>query len=227
MTSSTGTARQAVRRPGAGKRGRPRLALPKFDVGASAALFADFDGPESKRDLMLAALESFAKLRFHGTTTRIIAQRAGMSAAALYQHYKSKEDLLYDLSVVVAEALLAELQAVTVRKPKARLAELVRVHVCFHATMLMAVEVTNHEMYALSGPQRSRLIVIRDRIERIFDDCLAEGLKAGDFRVADPRLITILILSIGMSVSRWFRAGGRLDADELARFYSDRVMRMV
>ena len=50
--------------------------------------------------LLAAAAEAFADRGFHGTTTRDIAAAAGMSPAAVYVHYKSKEQLLHQLSRV-------------------------------------------------------------------------------------------------------------------------------
>lgn len=43
-------------------------------------------------------MEAFAERGYHATTTRDIAGRAGMSPAALYIHYKTKEELLHRIS---------------------------------------------------------------------------------------------------------------------------------
>nr|MDT0526602.1 helix-turn-helix domain-containing protein [Streptomyces sp. DSM 41633] len=54
--------------------------------------------PEAARRLLVAAVDSFAERGYHATTTRDIAGRAGMSPAALYIHYKTKEELLHRIS---------------------------------------------------------------------------------------------------------------------------------
>ena len=54
--------------------------------------------PDAARRLLLAAVEAFAERGYHTTTTRDIAGRAGMSPAALYIHYKTKEELLHRIS---------------------------------------------------------------------------------------------------------------------------------
>src|SRR5919109_2003429 len=56
--------------------------------------------PEAARRLLVAAVEAFAERGYHATTTRDIAGRAGMSPAALYIHYKTKEELLFQISKV-------------------------------------------------------------------------------------------------------------------------------
>jgi tetracycline repressor-like protein len=42
--------------------------------------------PEAARRLLISALDLFARQGLHGTTTRDIAARAGMSPAALFVH---------------------------------------------------------------------------------------------------------------------------------------------
>ena len=50
--------------------------------------------PGSRRDQILdAAMQCFASSGFRGTTTREIASRVGLTEAALYRHFESKEAL--------------------------------------------------------------------------------------------------------------------------------------
>ena len=56
--------------------------------------------------LLEAAVEAFADKGFHATTTRDIAARVGLSPAGVYVHFASKEELLYELSLVGHHAAL-------------------------------------------------------------------------------------------------------------------------
>jgi AcrR family transcriptional regulator len=59
--------------------------------------------PASRRDQILgAAMECFASAGFRGTTTREIASRVGLTEAALYRHFASKEALY---SAIVARKI--------------------------------------------------------------------------------------------------------------------------
>src|SRR3954463_16835496 len=62
--------------------------------------------PDAARRLLIAAVEAFAERGYHATTTRDIAGRAGMSPAALYIHYKTKEELLHRISRIGHEKAL-------------------------------------------------------------------------------------------------------------------------
>ncbi len=66
----------------------------------------------SRRDALLrAAAECFAESGYDAASTRSIAARAGMQAASLYSHYKSKADLLVGVHEVGIERITQEVQA--------------------------------------------------------------------------------------------------------------------
>src|SRR5688500_19576516 len=62
--------------------------------------------PESSRRMMEAAVDAFAERGYHATTTRDIATRVGLSPAALYVHFPSKQALLTEISRHGHEAAL-------------------------------------------------------------------------------------------------------------------------
>ncbi len=66
--------------------------------------------PAAARRLLTGAIDAFAERGFQATTTRDIASRAGMSPAALYVHYPSKERLLFEISLYGHQAALAVLR---------------------------------------------------------------------------------------------------------------------
>jgi AcrR family transcriptional regulator len=49
--------------------------------------------PSREADIREAALSCFARLGYDGTRVRHVAEEAGVSEAALYRHWKSKEEL--------------------------------------------------------------------------------------------------------------------------------------
>jgi AcrR family transcriptional regulator len=57
------------------------------------------DGQETATRLLDAAASACAEHGFDGATMNEIARRAGVTAAAIYNHYESREDLLYAAGV--------------------------------------------------------------------------------------------------------------------------------
>src|SRR5437879_4693051 len=108
--------------------------------------------PEAARRLVIAAVEAFAARGYHATTTRDIAGRAGMSPAALYIHYKTKEELLYQISSVGHRRSLALLQEAADAEgtPAERLGAAVRSFVVWHAERHTTGRVVQYELGALA-----------------------------------------------------------------------------
>src|SRR5262245_1457034 len=83
--------------------------------------------------LVAAAGAAFAERGYRATTTRDIASRAGMSPAALYVHYPSKEQLLYEISRGGHLGALDVLKEVGDGTPATRLSEMVAAFTTWHA----------------------------------------------------------------------------------------------
>ncbi|MBV7408795.1 TetR/AcrR family transcriptional regulator [Maritimibacter sp. DP1N21-5] len=60
-----------------------------------------------KRLAILAALECFAQYGFDGTSTKMIAQKAGIGEATIFRHFPTKRDFLLRLTKPVVRHVLA------------------------------------------------------------------------------------------------------------------------
>ncbi|KAA6216846.1 AcrR family transcriptional regulator [Streptomyces filamentosus] len=185
--------------------------------------------PEAARRLLVAAVEAFAERGYHATTTRDIAGRAGMSPAALYIHYKTKEELLHRISRIGHDRALEILRAAELRDgaPADRLADAVRSFVRWHAERHTTARVVQYELDALGPEHRAEIVELRRETEATVRRIIEEGVAAGEFDVADPAGTTVAVLSLCIDVARWFNAQGRRTPDEVGAFYADLVLRMV
>ncbi|SCK53811.1 transcriptional regulator, TetR family [Streptomyces sp. WMMB 714] len=190
-----------------------------------------FEGvtPDAARRLLLGAVEAFAERGFHATTTRDIAGRAGMSPAALYIHYKTKEELLFQISKVGHERsvnVLAE-AAGSGGGDAVRLAQAVRSFVRWHAEHHTTARVVQYELAALGAEHYEEIVGLRRRSEEILRGILESGRASGEFEVADIRGTTLAVMSLCIDVARWYSPAGRRTPDEIGALYADLVLRMV
>ncbi|WP_240136544.1 TetR/AcrR family transcriptional regulator [Streptomyces sp. MUM 178J] len=185
--------------------------------------------PEAARKLLVAAVAAFAERGYHATTTRDIAGRAGMSPAALYIHYKTKEELLHRISRIGHDKALEILQAADASggAPSERLAEAVRSFVRWHAGRHDTARVVQYELDALSDEHRAEIVGLRRRSDEVVRDILDEGVETGEFDVPDVPGTTVAVLSLCIDVARWFNVAGRRTPDEVGALYADLVLRMV
>ncbi|WP_431981860.1 TetR/AcrR family transcriptional regulator [Streptomyces qinglanensis] len=184
--------------------------------------------PDAARRLLLGAVEAFAERGFHATTTRDIAGRAGMSPAALYIHYKTKEELLFHISRVGHERSVAVLEEAVASAPDSaeRLARAVRAFVRWHAEHHTTARVVQYELAALGEEHYARIVLLRRRSEEILRAVLEEGVAAGEFDIPDLRGTALAVMSLCIDVARWFSPEGRRTPDEIGTLYADLALRM-
>jgi AcrR family transcriptional regulator len=185
--------------------------------------------PDAARRLVIAAVQAFAERGYHATTTRDIAGRAGMSPAALYIHYKTKEELLYQISklghqrslVMLGEARDADGTAAE------RLATAVRRFVRWHAEHHTTGRVVQYELGALAPAHYTEIVALRRQSEDAIRSIIKDGVTTGEFDVPEVSGTTLAVLSLCIDVARWFNPGGRRTPDEVGALYADLVLRMV
>lgn len=185
--------------------------------------------PEAARRLLVAAVEAFAERGYHATTTRDIASRAGMSPAALYIHYKTKEELLHRISRIGHDKALEILEAAADRDGTAaeRLTDAVRSFVRWHAARHTTARVVQYELDALADEHRTEIVELRRRSDATVRRILQDGVRDGEFDVPDVPGTTLAVLSLCIDVARWFNTQGRRTPDEVGALYADLVLRMV
>ncbi|MFF9478947.1 TetR/AcrR family transcriptional regulator [Streptomyces sp. NPDC014733] len=185
--------------------------------------------PDAARRLVRAAVEAFAERGYHATTTRDIAGRAGMSPAALYIHYRTKEELLYRISGIGHEKALAIMGEAAAADGSAaeRLAGAVRTFVRWHAEHHTTARVIQYELQALGPEHYAEITALRRRTDRLLRQIIQDGADSGEFRADDVPGTTLAVLSLCVDVARWFTADGRRTPDEVGVLYAGLVLRMV
>lgn len=179
--------------------------------------------------LLQAAVECFGRNGYHGTSTRDIARAANMSSAALYVHFRTKNELLYKITLVMAQSMLQDLSDVDDpdARPPERLAALIRSYVRSIAQMTMAVRVSTFEFAALDEDQRKVMSDLRAKVKDQFGRVLEAGVESGDFHIKDIGIMRIGILSMCITVCQWYEPEGEISPEDLAVQYADIVLRMV
>ncbi|MEE2033221.1 TetR/AcrR family transcriptional regulator [Rhodococcus chondri] len=186
------------------------------------------EGSQVARRLVDSAVESFARRGYHATTTRDISVGAGLSPAALYVHFKSKEEVLFEASRTGHRSVL---DAVTeaaagadgaVDRIQALVDSFVRIHAVHHTTCRVA----QYELHALTDEHYREIAEIRRATDAVVRDMIQAGVDDGTFTVRDVPSAALAILSLGIDVARWYQPG-RVDVDELTGNYVELVLAML
>jgi AcrR family transcriptional regulator len=201
---------------------------PEYGTDSGAEPLWEGVQPEPARRLLVAGLGLFAAQGFHGTTTRDIAARAGMSPAALYVHYRTKEDLLFRISRIAHEAALTAIPPESSGSdPAGQLQAAVAAFTAWHARHHTAARVAQYELAALDPAHFRAVAAVRLKIERTFRKMIESGVAAGEFEVSDTPATALAILSLAIDLARWYQPGSRHTPEELGDLYAGLVLRMV
>ncbi|RYY17730.1 MAG: TetR family transcriptional regulator [Cytophagaceae bacterium] len=131
----------------------------KFDAlgvhpRTGAARVAKKRQPHKRQLILDEAARLFKERSFDSSSMRDLGARVGLDAASMYNHLRSKDEILDSICFRVSDAYLAQLTEVEQMAGTylAKITELLRQHVRLVATDGAAVSVANNEWKALSEP---------------------------------------------------------------------------
>ena len=200
-------------------------------AGTAAALerlFGEYHFPAGPRRILLAAATAFAERGFHATTTRDIAAQAGLSSAALYFYFRSKEEVLYQIATSALDFTidLVATEAKSPASPTERLTNLVRVLTIWHTYNSQVAHVVLYQTGALTTAHLADIAAKQREVSQIVRQVITDGVKTGDFDVPDAGAATIAVLSLCLDVARWYRPGYRLTPQQLGDFNAVAALRI-
>ena len=184
---------------------------------------------EKTRPLVRAAAQRlFARHGYAAVSMRQIAAEVGVQAGALYLYTPDKQSLLFDLMVAHMEDLLsAWAEADPSGSAEERLDAFVRFHIMHHVARSEAVFISYMELRNLEPGNFEVIERMRGDYENVLEDILKTGVAEGACAISDTKLTTLAIIAMLTGVNTWYREGGRLEPEGVARIYVDMVRRAV
>ncbi len=133
-----------------------------------------------------AAIELFYERGALATTVRDITHACGLTPGALYNHFASKDQLLYlvvrDIHRQVDEQLGVLLQA-SAGDPATQLTAAVKFLVSHTAGFKKRSRVANREFTLLTGSRRQEVTELRRQLRDQFAEVILAGARQGQFRL--------------------------------------------
>ena len=185
--------------------------------------------PESVRRLLVSALDKFATVGYHAATTRDISLGAGMSPAALYVHFESKEVILFQLSRLGHESVLRVMEesADTTSDPGDWVTSVVQALTIWHCLHIALGRVAQYELEALIDEHRAAISAHRRAIQRLMERGVQRGVDCGDFDASSVLNVSRAILALTVDVVRWYQPDRGLTPETLAENYAELALRML
>ena len=203
---------------------------------AEPPLPVERDGRPPVEAIRAAAFTQFAERGYPVVTVRDIMKACGLTQGALYNHFKSKDELLHDIITTTQAELERVCQQAVVgagSDPRARLAAFVRAYVMRHCRLRVEALVANREISWLDAERVSDIRRSRRAIRDVVVGILSEGIDRGVFDPPevdgrrDLKALAMALLDQWTHVSMWYVPGGRLSEEQMARLYAEMALRAV
>ncbi len=184
--------------------------------------------PDNARLILLAAIGVFAGRGYHAATTREIASALDLSPAAVYSHFPTKADLLFEVSLRGnAEIVrLLKVAVADVEGPVERITAIVRASVLWHAEEHISANAINSNFRFLNEEQLAPIMKLRREATAMVQSEIKRGVKAGVFRQLDVKGATIALLRM-VDIAPWYSETGPMTPERLAEVYIDLILHML
>ncbi len=208
-------------------------------------MIADFELPPGDRlpiggtpiqcKLAAAAIDLFHAQGVPGTTVRQITAACDLTPGALYNHFTSKDYLLYvlvrDVHLSVDEQMASAIASAG-PEPAEQLTAAVRFLVSHTATYKRRSRVANRDFTLLTGSRREEIRVIRRRIRDQLTEILMAGAEQRTFDLAGGNdrpgatLAAHAITNMCVHISQWMLEHYPLGIADLTDRYASMALRI-
>ncbi|OZI77291.1 TetR/AcrR family transcriptional regulator [Bordetella genomosp. 12] len=179
----------------------------------------------ARERILEAAAALFAQSGYEGSSIADLATAIGVSKAAIYHYYPTKQDI-YD--AIIVEVLGGLLAAVTQACAAQQAADArLRAFMLAHADYFEA----HHDQFVtmligysgMALPEQADAARLRDSYEALLREILAQGTEQGVFRRREVAATGRAVLSLLNWMVRWYKPGQGQTARAIAQDYFDLI----
>ena len=172
----------------------------------------------SRKDIIVSkAATLFREKGYKSASMRDLADAVGVEAASLYNHIKSKSELLHELVFSVANKFVIKLDEIESESITSlhKMEKILRFHISEMIHHYEEVYVSDREWKHLSDPYLSNYQnqrrVYRKRLAAIIE----EGIRNKEIKAIDAPTVVLIFLHAVSGIESWHRSTKKISAEEL------------
>lgn len=173
---------------------------------------------ERREEILAVARDLFFTRGFATASMRDLAAGIGLTQAAIYYYFKSKDEILFALVDAFTELLHEELQRALQEAddPVAGLRRAVRTHILLTRTHYREIKLVTEDRRLL-GPAYTERVRQRElSIYALYRTRVTELTAVGLCRPLEPAVVVFNMLGLINFIFRWYRPDGLLALEEIA-----------
>jgi AcrR family transcriptional regulator len=170
-----------------------------------------------KEVIVKAAAALFHEKGYKAASMRDLAERVGVEAASLYNHIRSKTELLHDICFNVANVFWEHLNKVesSDAKPIEKLETLLRFHIKQMVGNFQEVYISDREWRYLTDPYLSNFQNQRRNYRKRFAGIIEQGINNGEINRIDASTAVLIVLHAVSGIESWHRSTHKISGGEL------------
>jgi len=170
-----------------------------------------------KEVIIKAAAGLFYKKGYKSASMRDLAELVGVEAASLYNHIRSKTELLHDICFNVANVFWEHLNEVDLsnKKPIEKLESLLHFHIRQMIENFQEVYISDREWRYLTDPYLSNFQNQRRNYRKRFAAIVEQGIAAGEINKIDASTAVLIVLHAVSGIESWHRSTHKISGEEL------------
>ncbi len=172
----------------------------------------------SRKEIIVEkAANLFKEKGYKAASMRDLAEVVGVEAASLYNHIKSKSELLHVICLDVANRFTNKIDEVEAEEipAKEKLEKLLRFHIREMLNNYEDVIVSDREWKHLSEPFLSNFRHQRRTYRKRFASIIDEGIKKKEFKKIDSSTAVLIILHAVSGIESFHRSKQKISGKEL------------
>lgn len=161
---------------------------------------------DRKSDIVNISAKLFKEKGYSAVTMRDIAQALEIKAASLYNHIKSKQEILELMVIGIAEEYTNAIQIIENSNETAvqKIEKVIQLHIDITVRNPDALASLNNDWMHLPESDLKYFLQMREEYEAIFRRIVKKGITDGEIKNANPEVIIFSILSTIRTLYLWY-----------------------
>jgi AcrR family transcriptional regulator len=161
---------------------------------------------ERKQEILTAAAQLFKAKGYSAVTMRDLAQALDIKAASLYNHIRSKQEILELMIIGIAEEFTHTIAQIAQSKMSSvqKLEQLIQLHVDITVRNPDALAALNNDWMHLSEKQLQYFLKMREEYEAQFRQIVKTGIEQGELKNQSAEVILFSLLSTLRTLYLWY-----------------------
>lgn len=181
----------------------------------------------TKQKVMETAQKLFRERGYAAVGLREIASLVGIQAPSLYNHYKSKDDILREICFDLAKQFFEAFHKAETAEEKSvkKLRAVTKAHIHVIAGNIDSAEIFFNEWIFLEQPHLNKFKKQRHEYEMLFREIIERGIRKREFKKINSKLAAFTIFSALNATYDFMRSNEKVSQEQMADDIADLLLK--